>query len=439
MSKAPTPKIISKKHKARVEREQIQRRWIVTIAAVIGVIIILVLLYGVLDQTVLKSQKPVAKVGNEVIRSDQFIKQVQFQRYQLNQQALQYESFKQLFGSDANNSAYIDSLIQQIQTQMDDNVTLAGSVLDNMINDIVIANFAKANDITVSDDEVNTKFQEDFSFYPNGTPTPKPTSPILPTSTLNPTQYAIITATPTAEPTTEPTATTELPTETPSASTATLEATAEATPDVTSTPYPTATPFTQEGYQAEYKAMVERFSAINFNESDLKNLMRTQLIGQKVYENVTKDVPLEEEQVWARHILVATLEEALAVKNRLNNGEDFAAIAAEVSTDSANKDSGGDLGWFGTGVMDPAFEEATYKLNVGEISDPVQSTSGYHIIQLLGKEVRPLTDAQLSQKKQTVFNDWLTAEKTKITIEKYDSVWQSIAPTEPAFMTQAAQ
>ncbi len=429
MTKASKPKTITKKHKARLERDQIQRKKILIVAGTIAAIIILVLVYGILDQTVLKAQKPVAKVGDQVIRSEDFIKQVKFQRYQLNQQALQYASFKQLFGNDPNNSAYIDSLIQQIQIQMDNSSVLAGSVLDNMINDILIANYAQENEITVSDAEVAEKFQSDFNYYPIGTPTPQNTTVAIPTSTLNPTQNAIITPVPTLE----PMATTDPASVTPSATAS------ESVSESTSTPQPTATPFTKDAYNVEFQSMVTRFSEIGFNEKDLLDLMHTQLIGQKVRDQITEDVATEEEQVWARHILVGTLEEAQAVKNRLNEGEDFAAIAVEISLDTANKDQGGDLGWFGTGVMDPAFESAAYALNIGEISDPVQSASGYHIIQLIGKEVRPLSTSQLDQKKQEAFNVWLAAEKEKTSIEKYDSVWTSIVPTEPAFEAQLLQ
>ena len=158
------------------------------------------------------------------------------------------------------------------------------------------------------------------------------------------------------------------------------------------------------------------------------------MLYQKVYDQITSDVATETEQVWARHILVSTIEDALAVEKRLQEGEDWAAIAAEVSQDTSNKDNGGDLGWFGKGVMDPAFEEAVFAMNVGEISDPVQSQFGYHIIKLLGKEVRPLDSTQLKQAKDSAFSTWLTSEKENHTIEKYDSVWQNVVPVEPTFI-----
>jgi parvulin-like peptidyl-prolyl isomerase len=72
-------------------------------------------------------------------------------------------------------------------------------------------------------------------------------------------------------------------------------------------------------------------------------------------------------------------------------------------------------------------------LEIGEISDPVETSFGFHIIQLLGKEVRPIESSQLDQNKQTFFNEWLSNEKAKYTIEQYDDVWTNIVPNTPAF------
>jgi len=428
MSKASSPKIISKKHKARLERDNQQRRLFLIIASVIFASVILVLVYGVLDQTVLQFRKPVAKVENQVIRANDFITMVKFQRYQLNQQALQYESLKQLFASDPNNASQFDTYIQQIQSQMDNSELLGSQILDTMINDVVINRYAAENGITVTDDEVKKALQDQFGYYPEGTPTPVDTPTPYATSTLNPTQKAIITEIPTLEPspTLEPTLTNE------------TEVTPQAPTEIP-TEIPTPTAYTENAYQENYQSMITRFSEIGFTEADILKLMRNQLISEKVKESVVIGIQSSEEQVWARHILVATLEEALAVKQRLNNGEDFAALAAELSTDTGTKDRGGDLGWFGRSVTDPAFEEATYGLQVGEISNPVQSQSGYHIIQLLGKEVRPQTASKIQQLEQTAFSDWLTAQKANLTIEKYDKVWQKIVPTTPAFSAQSTQ
>ncbi|MDB6452667.1 peptidylprolyl isomerase [Falsirhodobacter sp. 20TX0035] len=83
----------------------------------------------------------------------------------------------------------------------------------------------------------------------------------------------------------------------------------------------------------------------------------------------------------AAHILVATEEEAKAVKQQLDDGADFAEVAKEKSTDSAAQ-NGGDLGWFGPGMMIEPFQNAVAAMKVGEVSEPVQTQFGWHVIKL---------------------------------------------------------
>ena len=84
----------------------------------------------------------------------------------------------------------------------------------------------------------------------------------------------------------------------------------------------------------------------------------------------------------AAHILVATEDEAKAIKAELDGGADFAAIATAKSTDKGSAAAGGDLGWFGLGMMVKPFEDAVIALKPGEVSAPVESQFGWHIIKL---------------------------------------------------------
>lgn len=88
----------------------------------------------------------------------------------------------------------------------------------------------------------------------------------------------------------------------------------------------------------------------------------------------------------ASHLLVATEEEAAAAKARIDAGEDFAALAAELSSDNTAS-NGGNLGWFAAGMMVEPFEVAVMALEPGQVSDPVQTQFGWHLIALL--ETRP--------------------------------------------------
>lgn len=106
---------------------------------------------------------------------------------------------------------------------------------------------------------------------------------------------------------------------------------------------------------------------------------------RKIYdENIGALKP--EPQVHARHILVETKEEAEAVAERLKKGEDFAAVAKEMSKDP--RAEGGDLGFFGRSQMVKPFSEAAFALEVDEISKPVQTPFGWHIIKIEEKRDR---------------------------------------------------
>lgn len=115
----------------------------------------------------------------------------------------------------------------------------------------------------------------------------------------------------------------------------------------------------------------------------------------------------QEEEVSARHILVATEEEAKAVIAELDGGKAFADVAKEKSTDS-NKDAGGDLGWFGKGRMVPEFEAAAFALEKGAYTKtPVQTQFGFHVIKLEDKRIAPppAFDLVEQQVRQLVMRD----------------------------------
>jgi peptidyl-prolyl cis-trans isomerase C len=119
----------------------------------------------------------------------------------------------------------------------------------------------------------------------------------------------------------------------------------------------------------------------------------------KVYDEAVKQVG-EEKEVHARHILFRAQagddkagkeaeDKIKAVIVRLENGEDFAKVAGEVTEDPSGKTNGGDLGYFTKEQMVPEFSEAAFKLDKGQISDPVKTQFGWHVIKVEDKRVKP--------------------------------------------------
>ena len=144
-------------------------------------------------------------------------------------------------------------------------------------------------------------------------------------------------------------------------------------------------------------------------------------------EALTKDVLRQPDQVGARHILVEDEENANNVLTLLEEGQAFEDLAAEFSTDTSNKDLGGDLGWFSTGRMVPEFEKVAFSLGIGEISQPVNTQFGWHIIQVLGHENRPLSASEYEQFRQTQFEEWLTSQRQTAEVETFD-YWTERVP-----------
>ncbi|HHZ02158.1 MAG TPA: hypothetical protein GX396_04380 [Tissierellia bacterium] len=134
-------------------------------------------------------------------------------------------------------------------------------------------------------------------------------------------------------------------------------------------------------------------------ESIKKELSYDIMVNHYVLSKIESLVPTEEElktlfndlkmnvQVRASHILLNTEEEALKALERINNGEDFAEVAKELSIDTVSGANGGDLDYFNYAKMVQPFSEAAFSMEVGEVSQPVKSDFGYHIIKVTDKIV----------------------------------------------------
>ncbi|MGQ0674322.1 MAG: foldase protein PrsA [Hyphomicrobium sp.] len=106
------------------------------------------------------------------------------------------------------------------------------------------------------------------------------------------------------------------------------------------------------------------------------------------YDSQVKAMPPEEE-VQARHILVDTEDKAKDLAERIGKGEDFGKLATDNTNDGASRADGGMLGYFGKGQMVPQFEQAAFALQKGEVSKPVKSQFGWHIIKLEDRRQKP--------------------------------------------------
>lgn len=169
----------------------------------------------------------------------------------------------------------------------------------------------------------------------------------------------------------------------------------------------------------------------------------------KVYDDAVKQMG-DEQEVHARHILIRAApgddkaskeaeDKIKAVIARLNKGEDFAKVAGEVTEDPSGKANGGDLGFFSKDQMVPEFSDVAFKLDKGEISAPVKTQFGWHVIKVEDKRVKPApTFEQVKpQIEQYVVRkaqaDLVTKLRADAKIEKmYKTPAEPAAPAAPA-------
>ena len=180
-----------------------------------------------------------------------------------------------------------------------------------------------------------------------------------------------------------------------------------------------------------------------------ESLVSEEEVRAELLASLQEQAKSTELQANAVHILVTEEALALSLVERINAGEDFAALAKEFSEDPGSKDNGGDLGWVGKGQFVPEFEKAIFEdLAVGEVTQvPVKSEYGYHIIKLIGREERPLLDqADIEEQLATQLNYTLDDRRYTTLYEQIDEARANgeadgtiVAPTPVATEVPAVQ
>jgi parvulin-like peptidyl-prolyl isomerase len=359
------------------KKAQRQKQMILIGVAVVGFMVVALLAFGFYQEYVAKPAEPVAVVGKVPIRTDAYQKIVRYYRSNLRNQVDMLE--EQLGRLDQNDEStefiaqYYQQQIEQLQTQLSDQQALGQQALDDMIDDELIRQEAAKRGIVVTPEEVQLEIETQFG-YERNPPTPTPT-PITTTVTITPT--------------------------------------------------PTVAPMTlarfQENYVTTLEALRER---AGFSEQDFRRIFEAMLLRQKLEEAIGQEVPTIADQVHARQIQVKSEDKAQAIMALLDEATDeasaldairlllteegeeykteeeiraekdpqklltqlresedaFAFLAQNFSLDTSNKDQGGDLGWFSKGQMVAEFEEAAFSTPAGEISQPVETQFGWHVI-----------------------------------------------------------
>ncbi len=153
---------------------------------------------------------------------------------------------------------------------------------------------------------------------------------------------------------------------------------------------------------------------------NLRAELKRQLLISKIASQVVENVPQSAEHVRARHILLATQEEAEQVLAQLQAGADFAQLAMQVSQDLNTRINGGELGYFPRGVLTASeVEQAAFALEPGQISGVIHSALGYHIVQVLDKGERAISPEHRVLLQDKALRDWLAGLWASATIERF--------------------
>lgn len=383
----------NKKFLAQKEREDRQKRIIIISTISVLVIVFALVAYGVIDRFVLTPKVTVIELEDEKITADQFEEQVRWRRRNMIMDVDQIlMSFQQLGGT-AEVYGYFEQQLMLSVTSLQQPLLVGQEVLQALTQDIILMVEAKKMGIVVDDDRIDQEIEEAFGYFAGGTPTP---------------------------------AVTLAPTSTPATSDE-----QDGSPDPTATPLLQPTEYTVDLFESNYKNFLLSVEDVGVSEQTIRDIIKITIIREEIIEIVSADVEDKAEHVWIRHILVADEDTANEVMEKLAAGDDFVDLAAEYSIDTSNKDNGGDLDWFSRGAMVPAFEEAAFALEVGKISDPVQTDFGWHILESLGKDDLLLDPSAFQQLRNQAYSDWMTEKELVYEPIVIDN-WSKYVPSEPA-------
>ncbi len=189
----------------------------------------------------------------------------------------------------------------------------------------------------------------------------------------------------------------------------------------------------QTSLKQELNGEVPKYVALSL-ENEARSLLAADVI-EKVMENAASDEDLRTaydekytdgtggDEFNASHILVETEEDAADIRAELDAGADFATLARERSTGPSGP-NGGELGWFGKGRMVPEFEEAVLAMGAGDVSDPVQTQFGWHVIKLNDRRTSAaptfdeVREELATQMRQEAVEDRVLSLTTAATIER---------------------
>ncbi len=403
----------TRKQVARSKKEQEQLRLFYMGLGLVGILIVIVLAFGLLQSYVIEPNATAASVNGQDISNGEYWARLPYERFLLLDSLRQIEAeVGNLPPSDEDDqfSQMIRNQYIQLANQISQQLGVVDrQTLDTMIADTLVETEAQSRDLTVSEDEITEAINR-FVAGKQGALTAQSAQE---TSTAR--AEASVTAafwTPTPTPTFVPPPTLET----------TEELTPTATPANTPTPAPTPTlnVITPGDLSTQYTNWLNTLAdEADLDEATYRQFIKFSVLRNKLRDALADETPNVAEQSHARHILVETEEEANKVIDRLAKGEDFAELAEELTLDTGSGANGGDLDFASRGRFVPAVDDAVFTLPLGQISEPIETQFGWHVIEVLEREERELSPADYSQQQRAAFSAWLDEAREAAEIEDY--------------------
>ncbi|MDQ3707002.1 MAG: peptidylprolyl isomerase [Chloroflexota bacterium] len=424
-SQAPVP--LTRGQLSRAQREQRRIRNLYAAAVVVGTLVVLVIGLAVITTFILRPNQTVGRVTLIEERTINRATYDKLRRYNLWQTMQQNALNRQISQS---TTAAEDTLNEQRQLRNVSNETaLDEQTVVSLVNAEVLRQGAKRDyQIDPNNEQLKTYTLEQFEPQPTPPPTPEPTAdPSTPTVAITATRTTTSTITPSATRTRTATRT-----PTPGSPTATP------TPSATFPPVPGAeqtavTQYTQYvtaldlGVEPDSENGYCSLGCPDISEDDYLNLVvKPNYLREKVLEVQAASIMTQVEHIHAQHILTTTKEGADKLRQELLAGADFTTLANTQSKEQLDniaqgaQPNGGDLGWFPreNSNLIETFVEGAWPVAVGQISEPVQTTFGWHIIKVLERDPKRELAADIVERVKTeTYDDWFAKIVSEARIE----------------------
>jgi hypothetical protein len=415
----------SRKEVLMARKRAQQTRQIRIGVAVVGGLLLLVFLAAAINELVIAPNRPVAIVNEREISLREWQERVRFERAQ---RIILLENQLEAFQG---NVGVVQQFAGQAINDLLQAELLGQNTLNQMIDEVVIRQAAEARGITVTEEDIDAEIGASFNFFDGGLPTRVPTATptVEPTPSVTPIPTAVITDI--------------IPTNTPFP-----------TPTVgpTNTPPPTATAISAEAFQEEFEGLIDQFEELDVSEEQYREIVRSQIYRERLIEALAEDSELAEEAIQVSFfVLQYETEEEANEAAAVIDSSDYLSVWNGTRSQPADLESGStaqasEVLWRTQDAVaasiGPEVAETAFTLDVGQPSDVISrtvdaETNRYYLIQVTGREVRPLSESELQTRQQENLATFIDAQLTgNLTLTEYDRGRTPTTPVlDPLFTT----